>query len=462
VSVTSTAQPGQPAQPGAPAQQPVTPDGRQNGQQSGLTVVPAVEDRTLIQRVSDGIRSWLSGTPGRMRLLMLAGAVTAIVFGIAAAQGFAEASGALDRADANTAQLVRIQEIHTNLARADADATNAFLRGGLEPPAQRQDYLNAMSAASGLIADAARSQPADNQALAALNQAVVDYSGLIEQARANNRQGLPVGAQYLRVASSGLRADALPLLQNLVKANQDRVELEFDRVTRGFIWLSVAGLLALAVFGLSLVWLARSTHRYVNVPVAIGGIAVLLTTVIGAIGLSNVGATVGNVHDGPYTATLSLAQARIAAYDAKSQESLTLISRGSGQAFETAWKASSEKVKQQLGIATGVYPSAAQLPGKWDTYVTTHQEIRALDDGGDWNRAVEKAIGNAAGSANSAFNAFDSSAAQSLSANSQQTRSDLSDAGNWLPIARWLSLLIGIAAALCVFWGFWQRLEEYR
>jgi hypothetical protein len=291
---------------------------------------------------------------------------------------------------------------------------------------------------------------------------VLDYGGLIEQARANNRQGLPIGAQYLRVASSGLRADALPLLQNLVKANQDRVELEFNRVTRGFIWLSVAGLLALAVLGLSLWWLARRTHRYVNVPVAIGGIAVLLTTVVGAIGLSNVGAAVDDVRDGPYTATLSLAQARIAAYDAKSQESLTLISRGSGQAFETAWKASNEQVKQQLGTAAEVYPGAAQLPGQWDTYVKTHQKIRALDDGGNWNDAVTKAIGNESDSANTAFNAFDSSAAQSLSANSQQTRSDLSDAGNWLPIARWLSLLVGIAAALCVFWGFWQRLEEYR
>jgi hypothetical protein len=452
VSVTSR------AQPGAPGQQPATPNGRPNG----LTAVPAVTGRSLTERLSGGIRSWLSGTPGRMRQLMIAGAVTAIVFGIAAAQGFAEAAGALERSDANTAQLVRIQGIHTNLARADADATNAFLRGGLEPPAQRQDYLNAMSAASGLIADAARSQPADNQALAALNQAVLDYGGLIEQARANNRQGLPIGAQYLRVASSGLRADALPLLQNLVKANQDRVELEFNRVTRGFIWLSVAGLLALAVFGLSLWWLARRTHRYVNVPVAIGGIAILVTTVVGAIGLSNVGVAVDDVRDGPYTATLSLAQARIAAYDAKSQESLTLISRGSGQAFETAWKASNEQVKQQLGTAAGVYPDAAQLPGQWDTYVKTHQQIRAFDDGGDWNDAVTKAIGNESDSANTAFNAFDDSAAQALSANSEQTRADLDDAGNWLPIARWLSLLVGIAAALCVFWGFWQRLEEYR
>ena len=187
---------------------------------------PPLAPPSVAARVVGAIRSGLAGTPGRMRLLMALTAVASVVFGFAAAQGFAEASGALERADANTAQLVRLQAVHTNLVRADADATNAFLRGGLESAEQRQDYLDAVTQASRLIADAARAQPADNEALAALNTALIDYTGLIEQARANNRQGFPVGAQYLRNASTNLRAEALPLLENLVKANEDRVSQE--------------------------------------------------------------------------------------------------------------------------------------------------------------------------------------------------------------------------------------------
>jgi hypothetical protein len=448
VSLTRTA-PAGPAQQ-APAAPPGLPD------QPGA--------RSPMSRLSAAIRSWSAGTPGRMRLLLLAGAVVAIVFGFAASQGFSETSGALERADANAAQLVRIQAIHTNLARADADATNAFLRGGLEPPEQRDDYVAATSDAGRLIADAARAQPADNEALAALNKEVLEYIGLIEQARANNRQGLPVGAQYLRVASSGLRADALPILQKLVEANEQRVTLEFDRIVRGFVWLSVAGLVALAAFAGLLLWLARRTRRYVNVPVAIGGVAVLLTTIVGATRLSDVGNEVDDVRDEPYRATLALAQARIAAYDAKSNESLTLISRGSGKAFDDAWKASSAIVAQRLNTVTQLYFDAdtRALPGDWTAYTGIHQQIRQKDDRGQWDQAVQQAIGDDQTSANAAFRSFDTASAEQLARTGEQTRSDLADAGNLLPLGRWLCLLVGLGAALCVFWGFSQRLEEYR
>ena len=59
---------------------------------------------------------------------------------LAAGQAFRSADGALERAGANADQLVRIQAIQTNLVQADADATNAFLVGGLEPAGQRADY----------------------------------------------------------------------------------------------------------------------------------------------------------------------------------------------------------------------------------------------------------------------------------------------------------------------------------
>lgn len=408
------------------------------------------------------VRSWLSGTPGRMRLALIASAAASVLFGIAAAQGFAEAGGALSRADANTAQLVRLQAIHTNLVRADAVATNAFLVGGLEPADQRQEYENALSEASRLITDAARSQPADNAALAELNTALVNYSGLVEQARANNRQGLPVGAQYLRDASSGLRLTALPLLENLVTANENRVTTEFDGIGRGYIWLSASGLVALVVIGGSMLWLARRTHRYINMPLAIGGVGILLATIVGSAALSNVGVAVDDIREGPYASTLALAQARISAYDAKSNESLTLIARGSGAAFEKAWVAAAEQVDQRLDTAVALSDDAQPSRDAWSGYTNVHQEIRRLDNGGDWNSAVTLAIGTGEGSSNSQFDAFDRASSEVLDSSVQQTRSELADAGNTLPLWRWVCFAVGLLAALCAWWGVSQRLEEYR
>ena len=80
----------------------------------------------------DARRRGAGDTPSRMRIVGAALVVVGLLVGLGAAQSFWTADGALSRADANAAQLVRLQDIQTSLVRADADATNAFLVGGLE------------------------------------------------------------------------------------------------------------------------------------------------------------------------------------------------------------------------------------------------------------------------------------------------------------------------------------------
>jgi hypothetical protein len=397
-----------------------------------------------------------------MRALLLLTAAVSVLFGLAAAQGFRQSDSALDRAEANTAQLVRIQAIHTNLVSANADATNAFLRGGLEPPAQRQHFTDAMSAASGLIAEAAKAQPADAQALGALNNTLLTYQGLVEQARANNRQGLPVGAQYLKDASAGLRTDAIPLLTALVTANEERVSDEFDGTRNGNIWLIGAGLVTLAVLAGSLWWLARRTHRYLNVPLAAAAALVLLTMLFGGSALSSASGDAKDTRDTSYAGTLALSRARIAAYDAKSNESLTLIARGSGAGFEKDWATAAGSVNGQLLLAEQSLAQADNLPRLWSAYQDTHKKIRTEDDGGFWEDAVELAIGTSGQSSNKVFDTFDQASGRSLDEASTTARSELHNAGGSLPTLGWLGLPLGLAAALLAWWGISQRLEEYR
>jgi hypothetical protein len=393
-----------------------------------------------------------------MRVVGVVSVVATLLFGLAAGQAFRSADGALERAAANSDQLVRIQAIQTNVVQADADATNAFLVGGLEPAAQRADYTGAVAAASQLIAEAAQHQPADGNALGALNQALVAYTSQVEQARANNRQALPIGAQYLKEASANLRATALPLLKNLGEANNARVAEEFDRAARAALWLVVPGLLTLLVLGLALVWLARRTRRYVNLPLAAAALVVLVTVVVGTVGLLAVKEGVDATRDGVYAATLSTAQARIAGFDAKSNESLTLIARGSGAAFEKAWQASDTVVRGELA-ELGQNPASSGLsPLPWAEYAEVHQQIRTLDESGDWDGAVTLATGTG----NATFAAFDTSSDAQLAALSGQTSQQLDDAGGWLPVSGALGVLAGLVAAACAWWGVSLRLEEYR
>ena len=395
-------------------------------------------------------------TPQRLRLLSLGVVVVGLVIGVIGALIFTYLAVSLSRAKADTAQLIRVQKIQSNLLSADATATNAFLVGGLEPPTQRAAYDQAMSSTSSLIAEAAQAQPADGTALAALNQQVLSYAGMIEQARANNRQGLPIGAQYLRNASAQLRSDALPILNNLVSANATRATDEM-KAGAGYIVLVIA-LLGLGGVIAAQVWLARRFKRKINVGMLASSIVLLVLVIGSLIVVLQLRSSLQEISSGSLAAVNTTADARINANDAKSNESLTLIARGSGQAFEAAWKSSADSVAENLGRLT----DKPELVGQWQAYTDVHTQIRALDDEGQWDKAVAKATGSANDSSNTVFGAFDSNLAGYLDGVSQEASNSLANEQPVMVVAAVLILLGGLAAALLGRRGVAERLREYR
>jgi hypothetical protein len=395
-------------------------------------------------------------TPSRLRRLSLAVIVGSVFIGLLGALIFSYLAYSLHRAEADTAQLLRVQKIQTNLLTADATATNAFLVGGLEPVSQRATYDRAMAETGSLVAEAAQAQPADANALSALNQQVVAYATSIEQARANNRQGFPVGAQYLRNASAQLRTSALPILDNLVSQNATRASDEMD-VWVGWVFVVVA-LLGLAAAIWAQVWLARRFRRRINPGLLATSVLLLICLVAGAIGIASLSSSVGQTRTGSFAAVNAAADARISGNNAKANESLTLIARGSGASFETAWAASAATVTNRLGRL----PDAAGIPGQWQRYAAVHAAIRKLDDGGKWDAAVAMATGSGADSSNTAFNAFDAGLSSYLDGVSQATKASLAGQQPALVIAAILVLLSGLGAALLGRRGVAARLREYR
>ena len=375
--------------------------------------------------------------------------VAGVVFGLAGLATFLLLTAQISRAESSTAQLIRVQEIQTDLLRADANATNAFLVGGLEPAEQRQAYDDAITEAAQLIAEAADAEPADQQALSRLNIELVDYTENIELARANNRQGFPAGAQYLRTASTGLRADALPLLDNLVQANADRAA---SQMNARIAWLfGVVGVLVLAFLVWSQIGLARRFKRRFNVGLATASVVGAVTLLVGLIALGWTAATVGGLREGAFTDVRDAATARIEGNNAKSNESLTLIARGSGASFEEAWQASATVVAERIS-------RFRDLDVVWQPYAVVHTQIRELDDGGRWDQAVTKATTDS----NTTFTAFDDAVAQQVDSSASEIRSGLGSAVPWLIIGAILTFAAGIVMAVIGRRGVAQRLKEYR
>src|SRR5579872_6375809 len=144
-------------------------------------------------------------TPGRIRLLSL-GVVAALLlaWGVAAAVISHRHTGVNGFGSQNEQVVVTAQRLQTEFDQADASAANAFLQGGIEPASQRSVYLAAVAGAGQDVATAAR-QAGVSAPIRTMAQQLPTYTGLVEQARAGNRQNFPIGAAYLRDASALVR-----------------------------------------------------------------------------------------------------------------------------------------------------------------------------------------------------------------------------------------------------------------
>jgi hypothetical protein len=415
------------------------------------------------QTLRTAARSIVAGTPGHMRIFAAASVLGCLVFGVTAFLAASNRAAALASARSDAAQLVRVQAIRTNLVLADANLTNAFLVGGLELPAARSAYQRGIATASSTVADASGVNANDATVLAKVNDVVTKYTGLVESARADNRLGYPLGAAYLRQATNLLRTGALPVLKDLGKTEQTRIEHAYSASARAMSWLLFGLPAALAVLFITQVWLAGRTRRLLNLPLVAAAAAVLVVgaVLIGAMAWSQ--SKANDTRNNAYFATIELTTARIDAFDAKSAESLTLIARGSGQSYEASFTDLAANTKLLLDEAAtrgGADERSAQAT--FATYRGVHTKIRTADDSGDWDGAVRLATGSAGTSSNAAFSSFDTSSAKALSHRSAQLRHDLGAARTPLTPFAWIALIVGLVAAASSVRGISLRLREYR
>ncbi len=390
-------------------------------------------------------------TPSLLNRWQLIGVSLTVLFGVLSAVIQIWSWQSDGHAAGDTEQLVRVQEIQSSLLRADALATNTFLVGGQGSNDQKVEYDAAISSALAATVSAARAQPADREALGVVNAEINDYSILVAQARANNRQNLPVGAAYQSLASQQLRDGALPALDSLVEANTERAVSAMGG--QHPFWLLLVSIPVL----LGLWWinrnLARTFRRRINVGVAIAGALVFgvsLVTVVGALGQHNAN---DRLREGEFASAVASATARTAANDAKANESLRLIKRGSGAAHEEGWGVAAETVVSNV-------PDRLAL--LWSTYAERHASLVELDDGNDWNGAVtiattsDEAVGTTP-----VLNELDAALADRV-AEASAAASDELRRGRMLSLSiALLTALLGAAAAFAVSRGIAVRRKEF-
>ena len=295
-----------------------------------------------------------STTPRRLRTLSL---LVALGSGLLAALGTAAVVTTQSTIDgmghSTVPAIIDSQKIHESLADADRSAANAFLSGGIEALGPSQQYsVDMMAAHDGLeqASEANAVGPRATQELRQVMDDVMDYVGLVETARAYNRQGFPLGATYLRAASrlmhqpqDGIlaRVDALGTL------NSENLDREGTSMWLAAGTLAVFYLVAIVVFGLLLFTqgFLRSRFRRRQSPGVLAG-TILLISLAGGLAVQAF-YTYRNVEDAQLHAVARLQtlwQVRSLAVDANGNQSLSLIARGNGGIFDDAFRAETKQL----------------------------------------------------------------------------------------------------------------------
>ncbi|MFJ8434126.1 hypothetical protein ACIQ9P_22770 [Kitasatospora sp. NPDC094019] len=423
--------------------------------------------------------------PGRLRLAGALLAVLTLAFGaLTAVQINSRAAAAQRVVDHSQPLSQAAADISRSLADADATAATGFLLAGSEPRAVRDRYEQDLRTASRLISEAAARTTASSplqELLSTLNQQVPVYAGLVETARANNRQGYPLGGAYQRYASEQMRKVLLPAAQQL-SASENAVLADDLADARTTPWAGYAlGLVALT----ALVWvqmtLFRRTNRVFNIGLlaATGAVlAAVLWLTVAATGAASALARGEREGGAPLRA---LNAARVDVLTARLAENLHYVARGSSGTYADLWAKTTEHLfTSDPGRDTGpgtlvqaqsLAPPTAQQPlaqalADYQQWRERHTAATKLENDGDYQAALDATVtaraADAPNTAEASFSAADQQLAHAAVLEEGVFRDSALGVDGDLRTAAAAVAVLGLVAAAAALGGLGRRLAEYR
>ncbi|WP_030685089.1 hypothetical protein [Streptomyces globisporus] len=424
------------------------------------------------------LREAATTEPGRLQILGAVLALLVVAFGAVTALEVTGRTSAADDVVSRSQPLsADAAAIYRSLADADTTAASGFLAGTLEPAESRARYTRDITTASRLLVKAAANtdgSSASAREIATLNEQLPRYTGLVERARAANRQGLPLGGAYLRYANQQMTSALLPAAERLYAAETARLHRDDDSA-RAWPFLSLAlGLLALGV----LLWAQRRTYVRTNrvfnhgLLAATAATVVVLLWLLAAHTVTRTELNSARAHGQESLQVLNTA--RISSLTARANENLTLVARGAvltedgkNDKYEADYTASMSALTTALAAARELADDDAGRGPVDDSVARAadwrerHKDARAKDEAGDYEGALVRVVG-AEDSTGRSFDQVDAALERALAhEQSEFTRSAgaARDALSALPLG---AAALGILGAAGAVLGINRRLSEYR
>ncbi|MDT0269205.1 hypothetical protein RM844_23245 [Streptomyces sp. DSM 44915] len=462
-----------------PASPPVFPAPRAGGS-AGPPARPAAPQRrgALVENAG---RLWAAmGTePGRLRLIGAVLTGLLLLFGgVTYWQLSARAESAETARESSQPLSRKAGDLYRSLADANTTAASGFLAGADEPSEVRNRYVRNIATASRLLVEAAghaRDSPGATALVNQLNAELPRYTGLVETARAIDRQRLPLGSAYLRYADQRMQDTLLTSAASLYRLETGRYQADLAEA-RSWPWLSV-GLGAACLVGLG--WAQRRhylrTHRVFNRGLVAGTVAagLLLLWVVGAHTMAR--SALRDAQDGPGQALTTLSAARTEALLARGAENLSLVSRGGDSTFEDAYQNSMRqlladaerpadgllpKALAQAGGVEGRAPVGAAIEAA-NAWRERHETVRDAEVAGDYDTAIGLVIGGE-GSTGESFDRVDAELGAAVTHQQARFRAAALTGLDWLGGLPTGAFALALVGAVGTVRGVGLRLAEYR
>ncbi|HEX7660586.1 MAG TPA: hypothetical protein VF444_14020 [Pseudonocardiaceae bacterium] len=433
---------------------------------------PSGAPATLIAQ----LRGYAATTPGRLSSALIGLVVLSLltgVVGLLSVQG--NASSVDDLAHHREPVSYAAQEIYGSLSDADATAASAFLSGAIEPTQLRArfnaDIQRAGSALAVAAADAG--DTTGSGPIAQLAAGIPVYTGLIDRASANNESGLPVGSAYLREADNLMQKTLLPAAQKLYQDDVQSVAQAQDDAT-SFPWVATVLMIALiVVLVITQRYLRQRTNRMFNVGLLVASGAVVLVVLWSAVGLITETVYVDGGQSSGTRQAQQLAQARIEASQARTDELLALVARG-GVDYGSEFT----KLANDIGGKDGTGgllgqarrdPADDTMAGQLDkaianakTWFADEQQTVKVNNSGNYAVAVDTALSTAPTGEATVYDHLDDNLAGAISQGRTDFIRQTETGGAWLTALPEGVLVLCLVAGAGSSLGIWRRLREYR
>jgi hypothetical protein len=424
---------------------------------AGIAAAPAptARRRTRAGGALGWIRERLRTTPGRLILTSIVVVVGVAVFGIVATGAEQSRERAVRSARTETEPLLlHAVQLYTALSDANATVATGLLGvGGLEPPAARARYFHDLRVATNALT--ALTRGANTAGARSAVETIADqlpvYTAYVEAARANARQGFPIGAAYLRQAAALMTATMLPAAEHLYAAEAFRLGDNYRTGTSTATLVALAVAIALALVPLLFAqrYVARISRRIFNLAMLIATVAlagVSVWVLVAMTGEQNDLAT--SQHKGSDSVE-ALSAANVLLSRAQGDLSLTLVNRGNDTTDPNDFKA----VKRVLTTSDLTPVSASGFASYW----AAAERLERIEGQGQLGVAIDQAPGVAAISERLGSQLTDRiGAAQARFTGSARSAASALD-GLALAIP-----LIAVLAAILAVLGLRQRINEYR